>query len=105
MKVQTLLHQFLETSFSPLLLEIEDQSSRHKDHAQMKGALKEEETHFKIVLVSRDFEGVSRVSREREVQKRLKNALGCTLFSKIHALSLTLLTPEESQNHLFSKTR
>ena len=83
----------LTTAFQPVLLEILDESSRHAHHVAMTrgpeaGAT---ETHFRVHLVSRLFEGVSRVTRSRMVH----DALGYEFGSGLHALALTLRTPEE----------
>ncbi|MBI3140853.1 MAG: BolA family transcriptional regulator [Rhodocyclales bacterium] len=49
-------------------------------------------THFEAVIVSREFEGKSRIQR----QQRVYQALGGRLESgEIHALSMRTLTPAE----------
>jgi len=81
----------LREAFAPSALEIIDQSARHAGHA---GARPEGETHFAVVLVSPLFRGVSRVQRSRAVHEVLAREFGTGL----HALSLTLRTPEEAAN-------
>ncbi|HTU52643.1 MAG TPA: BolA family protein [Acetobacteraceae bacterium] len=76
-------------AFAPGALEITDDSARHAGHA---GARAEGETHFSVRLVSPLFRGRSRVERARAVHE----ALGAELRGGLHALSLTLQTPEES---------
>lgn len=82
----------LESSFAPIRLTILDESSRHAGHA---GARRADggvgETHFRIEIVSAAFAGMSRVARERAVQKALSEAFEMGL----HALSVKALTPEE----------
>ncbi|MCX2560298.1 BolA family transcriptional regulator [Acetobacter farinalis] len=83
----------LTAAFEPARLEILDESSRHAHHVAMTrgpeaGAT---ETHFRVYLVSRLFEGVNRVNRSRMVH----DALGYEFGSGLHALALTLRTPEE----------
>jgi len=51
--------------------------------------------HFQAVIVSRAFEGKSRVQRHQLVYK----ALGERMREEIHALSMQTLTPEESKRH------
>ncbi len=80
----------LEEAFEPLRLEIEDQSEQHRGHA---GWDPRGETHFMVRLVSRRFEGMTRIARERAVQR----ALDRLLAGRIHALRLSLLTPEEAK--------
>lgn len=49
------------------------------------------ETHFKLFLVSADFQGQSRVERQRLIQTLLADE-----FSQgLHALTMRLLTPQE----------
>jgi acid stress-induced BolA-like protein IbaG/YrbA len=51
--------------------------------------------HFQAVVVSRAFEGKSRVQRHQLVYA----ALGGRMREEIHALSMRTLTPEESSSH------
>ncbi|MGH8765086.1 MAG: BolA family protein [Burkholderiales bacterium] len=49
--------------------------------------------HFQATIVSRAFEGKSRVQRHQLVYK----ALGDRMREEIHALSMQTLTPEEAE--------
>ena len=82
------LRTALERRFQPSLLEIEDQSARHAGHA---GARGEGETHYAVLLVSPLFQGESRVARSRAVHE----VLDAEFKSGLHALALTLRTPDE----------
>ena len=53
--------------------------------------LKNSETHFKLILVSKDFEGLSKVKRHQQVY----GLLGPMMQEGLHALALHLFTPEE----------
>ena len=55
------------------------------------------ESHFKLVLVSSDFEGLSLVKRHQKVYKILAGELA----GGVHALALNTLTPQEwaEKNH------
>ncbi len=77
--------------FAPERLEIEDESHRHAGHAGVRGA--GGETHYAMTVVSDAFAGLSRVQRARLVHE----ALSAELADGLHALSLTLRTPAESQ--------
>ncbi len=79
----------LRTIFAPSALEVADMSHRHAGHS---GARPEGETHFSVRLVSPLFRGLSRVERARAVHEALAAEFGAGL----HALSLTLKTPEEN---------
>lgn len=89
----TRVQEVLTKTFAPQRLEILDESHRHAHHAPMvrgpeAGA---SETHFRVQLVSAAFEGVSRVNRSRMVHA----ALGREFETGLHALALSLRTPEE----------
>jgi BolA protein len=81
--------QKLTVALSPVELSVEDESARHAGHA---GSRPEGETHFRVRIVSRDFEGLSRVERQR----RVNMALAEELRAHVHALSILALTPEEA---------
>ncbi|MBO1324102.1 BolA/IbaG family iron-sulfur metabolism protein [Acetobacter sp. TBRC 12305] len=83
----------LEARFKPLRLDIQDESSRHAHHVAMTrgpeaGAT---ETHFRVYMVSDAFAGVNRVTRSRMVHDILADEFA----SGLHALALTLRTPDE----------
>jgi BolA protein len=82
------LEALLAQAFSPTLLRVEDDSSRHAGHA---GARPGGETHYNVLLVSAAFRGMARVARSRAVHA----ALAAEFAGGMHALSLTLRTPEE----------
>lgn len=80
----------LTERFTPIRLEISDESSRHAGH---EGARPEGETHFSITIVSAAFIGQSRVDRQRLVYQ----TLAAELATHVHALSLTTLAPDEGK--------
>jgi BolA protein len=90
MSVATTMRRKLEAAFAPARLEIVDESDRHIGHA---GARPGGETHFRVVLVAEGFAGVGRIERQRRVHR----CLATELADHIHALSLTVLTPDEEQ--------
>lgn len=83
------LRASLEDALRPVRLEIIDESARHHGHA---GARPEGETHFRIVVVSDAFSGRRRIERQRMVHA----AAAELLRSRIHALSIQALTPDEA---------
>lgn len=85
------METLLQTQLAPLTLEIADESSKHAGHA---GARPGGETHYRVHLVSKSFEGLTRVARQRLVY----NALREEFDTGLHALSLDLKTPAETQN-------
>ena len=79
----------LEAAFAPTRLEIVDDSHRHAGHG---GARPEGETHFDVTIVSSAFAGLGRVDRQRRVHA----ALADELATRVHALALRTLTPDEA---------
>jgi len=90
MSVAATIRRKLTERFAPIRLEVEDESHRHIGH---EGARPGGETHFAVTIVSAAFLGHSRVARQRLVYQ----ALAEELATRIHALSLTTLTPEEDR--------
>lgn len=80
----------LTQAFSPLYLYVEDESHRHKGHA---GYNSQGESHFHVTLHSTSFRDVPRIKRHQLVYECLERELK----NGVHALSLTLLTPEEGE--------
>ena len=85
----------LAQRFTPTQLDVVDESDKHKGHA---GARPEGETHFRVTIVSAQFDGLSRVERQRMVNKTLK----AELDGPVHALALTTLTPDEMETRASS---
>lgn len=81
----------LTAAFAPVHLAIIDESHRHAGHG---GAHPEGETHFRVEIVSKAFAGLSRVDRQRRVYDVLK----AELAERVHALSLAIATPEETES-------
>lgn len=73
----------LQENFLPEFLEVIDESSLHAGHS---GAKPGGETHFRVRMKSKSFEGLSRIERQRRVHKALKSELE----ERVHALSLEL---------------
>lgn len=88
LKVQENIRQKIEEALAPTDLEIVDESHLHAGHT---GARPEGETHFRISVVSRLFEGKSRVARQRLIYDVLKDELA----GPVHALSLSTKTQDE----------
>ncbi len=88
MSVAEKIREKLEKALEPLLLEIVDDSARHKGHV---GHQPGGETHFNVTIVSAAFNGRTRVERHRLVTAALREEIG----NPIHALALKTLTPDE----------
>ena len=90
MSVAAAIRDKLTRRFAPLRLQIVDDSARHAGHA---GARPEGETHFSVTLVSAAFVGLGRVARQRLVYETLADELA----TRVHALALTTLAPDEDR--------
>jgi stress-induced morphogen len=82
------LESKLRDAFAPSTLRVVDDSARHAGHA---GARPGGETHYSVLVVAEAFQGMSRVARSRAVHA----ALADEFAGGMHALALTLRTPEE----------
>lgn len=75
----------LTAAFSPVEIDVEDESHLHIGHA---GA-RDGRGHFKVHIVSTQFVGTKPLERHRMVY----DALGDMMRTDIHALSVTALPP------------
>jgi BolA family transcriptional regulator, general stress-responsive regulator len=73
----------LDAAFAPAHLEVIDESERHRGHA---GWREGGETHFRVVMRARAFDGMSRIERSRAVHAALREELA----DRVHALALDL---------------
>jgi BolA protein len=89
MRVADQIRQKLTEALSPIELDVIDESARHAGHA---GARPEGETHFRVHIVTRAFEGMNRVARQRRVHEILADELR----TRVHALSIDAKTPGEA---------
>lgn len=89
MSMAETIRQKLAATFSPETLEVKDESHLHKGHV---GAPEGGESHFRLLIVAKAFEGQSRVARQRAVNTALKDELA----GPVHALAMKTLTPEEA---------
>jgi BolA protein len=71
----------LQAAFSPAELEVVDESEQHRGHG---GWREGGETHFRIRIAAAAFDGMSRVERQRAVNR----ALADDLAGGVHALAL-----------------
>ncbi len=86
MKLQETIEKKLQDAFSPLKLEIINESHLHQNH---KGSPGTGESHFNIHITSHAFEGKSRIECHRMVNEVLSNELS----GPIHALAIKTSTP------------
>lgn len=84
------IRERLETAFSPVALDIADESSRHAGHA---GA-RDGRGHFRIRISSQSFAGKKPLERHRMVYA----ALGGLMATDIHAVSVIADVPTMSSD-------
>lgn len=84
--VEALLRERLAV-LSPLRLEVIDDSALHAGHAGTR-----EGGHYRLLIVSREFAGKTTLQRHRLIH----DTLGELMRSRIHALSIRSLTPDEA---------
>lgn len=74
----------LTERFAPLHLEVIDESNKHFGHA---GWREGGETHFRVRIATRHFDGLSRVAQHRAVM----DVLDAELKGRVHALAIDVL--------------
>ena len=80
----------LQQTFKPTYFTIANDSHKHSHHAAMKGAENTVESHFRVLLVSENFEGKSLPMRHRMVYSTLTEEM-----NHVHALQMKTKTPAE----------
>ena len=88
MSTRDAIQEKLARAFAPLSLDVIDESHRHEGHA---GHREGGETHFRVNIVSKAFQGKSRLDRHRLINA----ALAGELASGVHALAIHAATPDE----------
>ncbi len=83
------IHALLQAVFDPIECRLEDESHLHAGHAGAASG----GGHYQLTLVSARFLGLSKVGRHRLVYDCLREMMK----KEIHALAMTLLTPDEAQ--------
>lgn len=81
MRMKDRIHTKLAEAFSPIHLEVVDDSESHRGHAGYRDG---GESHFNVSIKSEAFNGLSRVARQRAVYAVLKEEM----VEQIHALAL-----------------
>ncbi|MEM9619576.1 MAG: BolA family protein [Pseudomonadota bacterium] len=89
MSVAEIIQRKIRDRLSPSVLEVTDESHLHAGHA---GAREGGESHFRINVVADQFEGLSRVARQRMINDILRDELA----GPIHALAMKTQTPAEA---------
>jgi stress-induced morphogen len=81
-------------SLEPVFFELKNDSEKHASHTQhLGGAGHTGDTHYKLTIVSSQFEGQSRIDRQRTVMNLLKSEF----TSGLHALEIKASAPSEKK--------
>ncbi len=83
------IRALLQADFEPLDCVVDDESHLHAGHAGAASG----GGHYRLTLVSSRFEGLNKVGRHRLVYDCLREMM----TKEIHALAMTLLTPDEAR--------
>jgi len=84
MSVKDTLTAKLTSKFAPAFLDVIDESMLHHGHA---GWREGGETHFRVRIATRHFDGLSRVAQHRAVNE----TLDAELKDRVHALAIDVL--------------
>ncbi len=84
MSIATVIEEKLRAAFSPLHLDVINESNNHNVPPGS-------ESHFKVTIVSKNFEGERLIKRHRAVNSVLSEELS----GKIHALAMHTYTEKE----------
>lgn len=88
MLIATTIEEKLHSAFAPLHLEVINESNNHNVPPNS-------ESHFKVTIVSNNFEGERLIKRHRAVNSVLSEELA----GKIHALAIHTFTEKEWQDN------
>lgn len=83
--MQARIENTLKKNLNPKFIEVINESNKHN---VPDGA----ESHFKVTLVSNEFESLAKIKRHKIIYQTLGE-----IMEQIHALSLGLFTPDEWQ--------
>lgn len=83
MTVATSIEQKVRDALRPFFLQLDNESHMH--------AGPRTDSHFKLVVVAEQFQGLSKVKRHQQLYQLLQSELQ----GPVHALALHLYTPQE----------
>ncbi len=93
MQTADIMDQKIRASLEVELLEVINESSAHQMSPEGRPGARAQ-THFRLLIVSKDFEGLSTVNRHRKVYQILSEELK----NGVHALCQQTFTPKEWQS-------
>lgn len=84
MSIKDTMTTKLTDRFAPAFLDVVDESNQHFGHA---GWQEGGETHFRVRIATRHFDGMSRVAQHRAINE----TLDAELKGRVHALTIEIL--------------
>ena len=87
MSVRDIMVEKLTTTFSPEFLEVIDESERHHGHS---GWREGGETHFRVRIATRHFDGKPRIAQHRAIME----TLDAEIKGGVHALAIEVVGPD-----------
>lgn len=88
MSLERQLREKLMIGLKPVRIDVINESEKHAGHRSSPGT---GESHFRVLVVSEKFAGVSRVDRHRMVNQ----LIAAELAGGVHALALSTYAPGE----------
>jgi|TARA_B100000678_G_C17847924_1_gene357980 BolA protein len=90
MNLEKTITKKINENFSPNFFKIINFSDKHKNHFLEDN---NDTSHIKLIIVSKDFENLSKIDRERKVHKILSEEIS----KDIHSIRFKLYTLDEFQ--------
>ncbi len=82
----------LTQALAPVRLDVVDESHRHTKHAAAPEHTKQGgESHFRVIVISHRFGGMSRLQRHRQINE----LLAAELQGPVHALAIHAFAPDD----------
>ena len=88
MSTKQIITDKLTAAFSPVFLNVIDESENHRGHG---GWREGGETHFRVQIAAAAFEGMNRVARHRAINEVLADEIA----GGVHALALEIRSDSE----------
>ena len=89
MNIKETINSKINSNLDTKFIKIIDFSDQHKNHYD--NGARGDTSHITIIIVSKDFENMPKVERERKIHKILKSEIR----DNLHSIRLKLYTPEE----------
>ena len=93
MNLEKIITEKINKNFSPDYFKIINFSDKHKNHYLDNNDNDNDTSHIKLIVVSKSFNNLSKIDRERVVHKILSEEIS----QNIHSIRLKLYTSEEYQ--------